>query len=228
MNFVSDSDAEPGYVKVCDDSAIRLIKVTTEDMMLFVVSAFFLLALPVYLYFFKNEHELLLPLILPYVDPDTRDGFILNCTHQLILASVGICGMLGVEFEKQICKNAVWVQSVVTCYQLDEMDVYLKQETKHEYEIKMRLRDVLAKTRDFDVYINEWSRLFYWSFFLQPICLIASVSIALFLFIVVDISPFYYQNCIKTNLKLFISRIIIRKAFALRSPFIQCCLLFAD
>lgn len=84
-----------------------------------------------------------------------------NLLHFLGVYRNQICGIIGVEFETEICKNATWVQAAVVCYDLDELDKLLETNIK-PYDVKMRLRAILAKIRDCDNYISEWTSLFYW------------------------------------------------------------------
>lgn len=181
-----DFDEPIKYTKVCDESVGQMVKVAFEDLALFILAMLIMNVLPAYLYFFKNERELVLPFILPFTDPETNLGYYINQTHHVIYGFIGVCGLTGIEFINEILKNAVWVQSVAICYSFDELNEFIEKKAGDDFQLDLRLRDILAKVCDSDRYNREWADLFYYRFFLQPIALIISVGLAVFLFIVVN------------------------------------------
>lgn len=94
-NFAGDFiytsiETAPENQHVCDKMAIDLIVSSCKIITLI----FFAMALscsgPFYKFIVKNEKELIIPVILPFVDPDTEHGFYINFCCQMVSCAYGL------------------------------------------------------------------------------------------------------------------------------------------
>lgn len=92
-NIYKGHDAPQKYTEACNGSVMLLFKRSIEDITLFYVATTMMGVLPIYLYFFYDKKELIFPFILPFTDPATHNGYLINQIHHAIYAFVGICGM---------------------------------------------------------------------------------------------------------------------------------------
>lgn len=125
-------------------------------------------------------------MLLSFTTLESDFGYYVNQVHLLITSAVGFAGIVGIEMLSQTIKNGVWVQTEATGYLLDELDEFFEKTSNDKFELKIRVRDILAKVTDSDHYLQKWTDLFYWKFLVQPALLVVSVGTPMFLFLVVS------------------------------------------
>lgn len=74
---------------VCNDMAIYLITCSIRVNLLILLSYALAVGAPLYKTMFTDENEMILPVILPLIDPDTPNGFNINFTYQVIIGIFG-------------------------------------------------------------------------------------------------------------------------------------------
>lgn len=70
---------------------------------------------PTYFIILKREPQLMLPIILPFIDPDTNRECFINLVHQLGYAIVGPFGILGIDLTTVMNKHG-FVMAVAISY----------------------------------------------------------------------------------------------------------------
>lgn len=84
-----NSDISPKNRTVCDNMAIYLMTCTIRVNMMVFLSYSFLIWAPLYKNLYTDEHEMMFPIILPFIDPETDTGFTINLISQLISVLLG-------------------------------------------------------------------------------------------------------------------------------------------
>ncbi|XP_055300263.1 uncharacterized protein LOC129567422 [Sitodiplosis mosellana] len=94
----------------------------------------------------------------------------------------------GIEIMTCILKNNVWASTVAICHAIDEISDCIECPKADDMKgfIDLKVRNILVQVQDLDRFILLLSELYYWKFFLQPIMLTFSVSIAAFFYLYVD------------------------------------------
>lgn len=151
-------DSDLNYVKMCDQSAIKLLTSTSKTLSIIIISLNVLLIYPLYAFVFQNEIQLAIPVFLPFTDLKTKSGILLNLANQLFIAFVGTTGNIGIEITTCILKNNVWVSIVVICYSIDILTEYLEHPHGNgeniERSIDLTFRNILIQIQDYDRYVD--------------------------------------------------------------------------
>lgn len=142
-NYSSD------YIRVCNDSAIKLLKDTITTLCLLVTCNCLYMIFPMYSMLFKNEIQLPLPIFLPFTEFKGTIDIILNVSVQLYISLYGIIGNFGIEIMTCLIKNTIWATVVAICYSIDMM-VQSIEAKKSDYVIDQEFRAILIQMQDYD------------------------------------------------------------------------------
>lgn len=91
-------NSNPRYIRVCDQSAVKLLKSTLAMLGIIFTFSTISVIFPLYAYVVKNDIQLPVPILLPFTDLESRLGIILNLLNQVFIAWIGVAGNKCVEF----------------------------------------------------------------------------------------------------------------------------------
>lgn len=131
-------------------SASVFIKSTMGIMFNIVFSASGFACYPMYLFWFKNERPMTIPIILPFTHPETTLGYYENIANQLVINVTGFFGNIGLECLTAFLINNVFVAVETLCFEMEEFAVGLKSGKIADMEKKLRLRNFLVQVQDID------------------------------------------------------------------------------
>lgn len=155
---------------------------------------------PLYTYLWLNERPRFVPVILPFVHPDSESGYYLCALVQIFMSTTAIGGTIGIEIIVSMIVNNMYVAVGVIEFELDKLSHLILKSELGSLGIKQALRNILMQVQDFDryfetVFLSSFLHLksvfphrytstvanfFYWRFLLQPI--FASITIAAAIF----------------------------------------------
>lgn len=136
--------------KAHDEAATMMIRASLTILAAITLSSIVYAMYPMYTYFFENAHPMTIPIILPFIDPETNSGYYLNVANQLFISFTGIFGNIGIEFISSMMVNNIWVGvSSVQCA-LDEFSEFIRQKPHETLDMKYKLRTILTRIRDLD------------------------------------------------------------------------------
>lgn len=139
--------------KAHDEAATMMIRSSLTILAAITLSSLVFAMYPMYTYIFENAHPMTIPIVLPFLDPDTSFGYYLNVANQLFISFIGIFGNIGIEFISSMMVNNIWIGvSSVQCA-LDEFSEFVKQKPNATLDMKYRLRTILMQIRDLDRWI---------------------------------------------------------------------------
>lgn len=162
--------------------------------------------------FFTDDKELMVPVILPFIDPGTRNGFYVNFASQLPILCFAAFIVVGSELVSCIIGNSVKVLAHVTKNNLIELSDLLQKDKRFTRKHMIRYRNITLQILDFhglEIFefkylyfkyflrlmhmfnmfhrlIRDISDLLYWKLFVHPIVALYSISIAIFLYLIVN------------------------------------------
>lgn len=154
-NFAGDciyanSDISRENECVCNEMAIQLIRSSIKIKMLILFSIFLTCCAPLYKIFFTDENDMIIPVLLPFVNIETQNGFYINLANQLVTCGYGVIIIPGTELITCVLKNAVSVTAAVirnsTLEFSNEMQKNNTFSTQHTYNF----RNIILKILDFD------------------------------------------------------------------------------
>lgn len=108
---------------------------------------------PFYKFIVKNEKDLIIPVILPFVDPDTKHGFYINFCYQIISCVYGIITIPSTELMTQILKNNILVTAAVIENSSKEFGKKLEEDMEFSLTHMLELRNIFLKIIDFNRFV---------------------------------------------------------------------------
>lgn len=154
-NFAADyiyakCNDSPNIWNLCNRMAIYLITCSIRVNSLVVLSYALAICAPLYKTLFTDENEMILPIILPFINPDTQTGFNINYTYQLIFCIFGSIAVPGCELVSCVLKNNVSVIAAVIEYTLTEFEIRLEMDDPAPADVSLEFRNIIIKIQDFD------------------------------------------------------------------------------
>lgn len=150
-NYIYPVDGESEKLrKAQDEAATMMIRASLTILAAITMSSIVYVMYPMYTYIFESAHPMTIPIILPFIDPDTNPGYYLNVANQVFISFTGIFGNIGIEFISSMMVNNIWVGvSSVQCA-LDEFSEFIRQKPHETLHMKYKLRSILMRIRDLD------------------------------------------------------------------------------
>lgn len=159
-NFGADyiyakSEISPSNFDVCNRMATDLLKSTIKVNSLVFLAFTILVGLPFYK-ILHNEHELILPVIMPFIDPNTQNGFFANMANQMIHLCIGSFSIPIHNTFVCILKNNVLVTAAVIKNALNEFKIKLKNDKNFSKETicVWEFRNIVLKTLDYHKWVH--------------------------------------------------------------------------
>lgn len=144
------------YIRVCNESAIKLLKSTLTTLFMLIASNVIYLGFPSYATMIHHEIQLTIPVLLPFTDLETSHGIVINILNQMFISTIGVVGNFGIEVATCMLKNTVWGVMVVICHSIDEISKLLQNsdddstESNSKGNIDIYFRNMLIQIQDFD------------------------------------------------------------------------------
>lgn len=144
-----DSDSE--YIRICDKSAIKLLRNATMSFLMIGIAACLFACFPLYAYFANGELQLLIPMYVPFTDLETRNGIFINLLNQSLITFFGLNGNFGLDWITSMMQNTIWACGVAISYAIARLSNCIK---KNEYQasrtIDRDFQNVLMQVQDYN------------------------------------------------------------------------------
>lgn len=150
-NFLySNCETSPSKNIVCDRMAIYLVTSTSKVLVLIVFSFSFITCGPIYKNLFTDDSEMIIPVILPFIDPETENGFYANLTSQLISSAFGAIAVPAIEVVTCVLKNTVSTSAAIIADSLIEFKNGLAHDGNFTDKRIWLFRNIIMKILDFN------------------------------------------------------------------------------
>lgn len=150
-NFLySNSETSPSKSNVCDRMAIYLVTSTSKVLLLIAFSFSFITCGPIYKNLFTDDSEMIIPVILPFVDPETENGFYVNLTSQLISSSFGVIAVPAIEVVTCVLKNTISTSAAIIENSLIEFKNCLSHDGNFTKTRIWQYRNIIMTILDFN------------------------------------------------------------------------------
>lgn len=108
--------------------------------------------------FVKNEKELIIPVILPFIDPDTDEGFFINFLSLVPSCAIGVILIPATELLTCVLKNSVSVAAAIIENSLQEFGDLLKDRNpQFSAENSKRFRNIAMQIMDYNRFVYDSS-----------------------------------------------------------------------
>lgn len=108
--------------------------------------------LPLATFLLTGVRKMITMVQLPYFDPESNVGYVLNIINQTVLSNFVVFCNVGHDCALASIINTMWAGSDVIKYSIDQM-VERYRETHDVVEHKYRMRNILIQIQDLDRYL---------------------------------------------------------------------------
>lgn len=158
----------------------------------FILSTPLILLGPIYAYVYKNEYSIPSGVIVPFIDPDTKNGFFLNMTIQSLAVVIGVIGVLFTEILMSILDSTVFTMKELLKYHIRTMNKKITAKTNLE-GIEEELLNICRMLADLSDYVRALNELIYYKAFIQPN--LSKLCVALAIFCQYVVSKLFFFFC---------------------------------
>lgn len=119
LDFLYPEIGNDKFGKIMTDRVNKQLFLTIKILILMSAGGVLFIIIPMRTYFIDNELPLLVPTILPILDPESNMGKQINALHSAVIAIFGQIGIFVVEVIFSIIINNFWASADVMKYNLD-------------------------------------------------------------------------------------------------------------
>lgn len=174
-----------GYERKADELATKLITHTIVSIICVFATYVVKVIGPMYVLVVRGEYAIPTGVIVPFVDPDTLRGYIINMAIQSTVTGIAFISIICVEIMSSMIINTFTAMADLVCFNMQEFSDNLRP-SSFSYRNELEFRNILVQLQDLEAYFGELNEIYYWKFFLQPILTTGCVSLAVFAQLVVN------------------------------------------
>lgn len=139
------------YLTICDKRAIKLLLSTLQMVGILLFSNALFTILSGVAYFFYNDIQFPVPVLLPFTDLESN-GLVINILNQVFVAFTAFVGLIGIEIATCILRDSIGMSTAAICYSIDEMSEKVNDPAYSRVYIDRCFRNILMQTQDLDRY----------------------------------------------------------------------------
>lgn len=137
------------YAQIANKRANDLMQNSLVVIIIILIAGVLYLVYPIYEYIVDGVRPMPVPIIVPFVDPDTTWGYLWIIGNQLAIATVGFVANMGIEIMVALLVNNLWAASDNIQYALDELALDVRRGRPVAIR-QAQLRNVLVQVQDLD------------------------------------------------------------------------------
>lgn len=141
--------------EISDQMAIGLLSGAIRTNFLVLFSLALASCSPIFTIAFTDKKELAIPILMPFIDETTQNGFYINLANQIVICVVGGFTIAAIELATSILKNNFTVTAAVIANALEEFEDMLAGDLKISIQQSWHFRNIIVKINDFYRWRNE-------------------------------------------------------------------------
>lgn len=162
-HIYKNSKTTPLNNRICDRLATNLLTDSLKNGLIVMFALFLSVCVPMYNIFINSnesdyDSQFVIPIVMPFIDPYTPNGFYINLTSQTFICMFGVFAIPTIEIMVCFFMNGVSVSAAVTSNQLTEFEHAIKNEDQFSAECIWKFRNIIVKIMDFDRFVWISSR----------------------------------------------------------------------
>lgn len=157
--------------------ARRTLRKMIEGILLVIASFALVIIGPIFVLVTKQQYSIPTGVVIPFVDPNTLNGFIINCAIQSVASIAGGLGLIGVESYVSIGDSTVYAMKELTKYHFKRFNENI---SKSNFDHEAELRYIFKMLEDIKYYVDDYNSTFYYKSFFQPTFSTITVPISIF------------------------------------------------
>lgn len=153
-DFIYPNHKDDSHGRLLDLRANKLILGAIGVLLVISSAGLIFVTFPLCSFFFHGEMSMIVPLILPYTNPESNDGYLINLFHQVILAYFGLTANFGIEIISCLLIGNLRAGVDTVNDSVNKLNESLKEKEKLTLEHSYRLRNILVQIQDLDRYLR--------------------------------------------------------------------------
>lgn len=141
-------------------SSLNNLRIVAFSYSIFVIG-------PVFGYFYSHLYSIPTGTIIPFLDPDSSEGFMINVAIQSVIGMAGMCGVIGIEAIIGIVNGTIHTLSGLTIFHIQKFDENVINNPDSGNRMK-EFGNIMRMTEDIVNYSEIVNEVFYWRVILQP------------------------------------------------------------
>lgn len=130
---------------IFDRMAIGIVKNTAKALLIFSFTFSITVIQSVLETFYWNERMLIVPVILPFIDPDSSKGFYINLVFQIIVGFPSIVVVIASEIVICVVRNVFITIAALTEDSISEFMTVMESNEKFSHHENMQFRSFIQK-----------------------------------------------------------------------------------
>lgn len=144
-------DSETNYIRVCDQSAIKLLKDASSTLAIISSAVILYSCFPMYAFIKHNEIQLFMPMFFPFTDMESTTGITINILNQIFANTLVLGGNFGIEVATSMTKNSIWSCVIAIGHSVFQLTESIKKTKSQSTRIiDYTFRNILIQVEDFD------------------------------------------------------------------------------
>lgn len=135
--------------EILNKRANGLIKNSILVIIVLLISGVLYFIYPLYVFFVDGVRPTPIPILVPFVDPETSHGYLWGIGNQAIIAAVGFVANMGIEIMVALLVNNLWAASDNIQFSLDELALNVRRGRPVAVR-QAQLRNILVQIQDLD------------------------------------------------------------------------------
>lgn len=150
-DFIYPHNRKEELAQILDKRADQLIRKTAGICLALGVASVLYVIYPFYLFVRDGTRPMPVPIIMPFIDPDTDLGYSLCILNQAILSVSGIFGNYCIEILFSLIINNLWAAFDIIDYALETLPIKVHS-VQEKINRKRLIRNILIQIQDVDRY----------------------------------------------------------------------------
>lgn len=146
----ANSDISVKNHQLCNQMAIDLFVSSIKVNCLVIFSLLCAIGAPMYKILYIHEKELPIPIVLPFTNADTKMGFSINVSYQVVTEFFGLIIVPAGELVTCVLKNNISVSAAVIKNRFKEMKCRIKTDKRFLDQLNCDFRNAILTILDFD------------------------------------------------------------------------------
>lgn len=139
------------YINATNRSAIKLLKNTTNTSLILAICLSIYVLIPIYELVIEHHFQAPTPVLLPFTDPESIFGVLINTLNQTFVAWLIATGNFGVEIVNCILTNAVWATSLAICHSMNQLSSRIvSSKLSLGRSIEISLQNIITEVKDYN------------------------------------------------------------------------------
>lgn len=147
-----NSQMSPKINYICNRLAIHLLESSIRTSILLNVSLLLVICIPIYMTLVLSQNRMVILIVLPFTDPTTQHGFMVNFIHQSMTVACGFLVLPAVELVPCMLKNTISVTAAVIENSILEFNDQLRGNPSIPFsnEMNCHFRNLILQISDFN------------------------------------------------------------------------------